>query len=151
MKAITYRRYGPPEVLEITDLPKPVPGEHELLIRVRATTVSSADWRLRRLEMPRGFGLLGRLALGISGPRKPILGSELSGEVEAVGRAVTSFKVGDHVFAFTGATLGCHAEYKCFPARGAVALKPVNLSFEQAAALCFGGATISKRNTYDSQ
>lgn len=142
MKAITYRRYGPPEVLEITELPKPVPKDHELLIRVRATTVSSADWRMRSLEMPRGFGLLGRLALGISGPRKPILGSELSGDVEAVGRAVTSFKVGDQVFAFPGAALGCHAEYKCLPANGAVALKPPNLSFEQAAAISFGGATM---------
>lgn len=142
MKAITYRRYGPPDVLEMTERPKPVPGDHELLIRVRATTVSSADWRMRSLEMPRGFGLLGRLALGIRGPRKSILGSELAGDVEAVGRAVTSFRVGDEVFGFSGAGLGCHAEYKCFPANGAVAPKPSNLSFEQAAALSFGGATM---------
>lgn len=142
MKAITYRRYGPPDVLEMTELPKPAPGDHELLIRVHATTVSSADWRMRSLEMPRGFGLLGRLAFGIRGPRKSILGSELAGEVEAVGRAVTSFKVGDQVFAFSGAGLGCHAEYKCLPANGAVAPKPSNLSFEQAAALSFGGATM---------
>ncbi len=142
MKAITYRRYGPPDVLEMTDLPRPTPGDHELLIRVRATTVSSADWRIRSLEMPRGFGLLGRLAFGIGGPRKPILGSELAGDVEAVGRAVTSFKVGDQVFAFAGLGLGCHAEYKCLPASGAVAPKPPNLSYEQAAALSFGGATM---------
>ena len=112
------------------------------MIRVRATTVSSADWRMRSLEMPRGFGLLGRLAIGIRGPRKSILGSELAGDVEAVGRAVTSFKVGDQVFAFSGAGLGCHAEYRCFPVNGAVAPKPSNLSFEQAAALSFGGATM---------
>lgn len=97
---------------------------------------------MRSLEMPRGFGLLGRLAIGIGGPRKPILGSELAGDVEAVGRAVTSYKVGDQVFAFSGIGLGCHAEYKCFPASGAVALKPPNLSFEQAASLSFGGATM---------
>jgi len=126
----------------MTELPKPAPGDHELLIRVRATTVSSADWRIRSLEMPRGFGFLGRLAFGIGRPRKPILGSELAGDVEAVGRAVTSFKVGDQVFAFAGAGLGCHAEYKCLPANGAVAPKPPNLSFEQAAALSFGGATM---------
>ena len=142
MKAITYRRYGPPDALEMTERPKPVPGDHELLIRVRATTVSSADWRMRSLEMPRGFGLLGRLALGIRGPRKSILGSELAGDVEAVGRAVTSFRVGDEVFGFSGSGLGCHAEYKCFPASGAVAPKPSNLSFEQASALSFGGATM---------
>ena len=97
---------------------------------------------MRSLELPRGFGLLGRLALGISRPRKTILGSELSGEVEAVGRAVTSFKAGDQVFAFSGVNLGCHAEYKCLPASGAVALKPPNLTFEQAAALSFGGSTM---------
>lgn len=124
------------------ELPKPTPGDHELLIRVRATSVSSADWRMRSLELPRGFGLLGRLALGISRPKKTILGSELSGEVEAVGRAVTSFKAGDQVFAFSGVNLGCHAEYKCLPASGAVALKPPNLTFEQAAALSFGGSTM---------
>lgn len=97
---------------------------------------------MRSLAMPRGFGLLGRLAIGIGGPRKPVLGSELAGDVVAVGRAVTSFKVGDAVFAFSGAGLGCHAEYKCFPESGAVAPKPPNLSYEQAAALSFGGATM---------
>lgn len=126
----------------MTERPKPVPRSHELLVRVRATTVSSGDWRMRSLEMPLGFGLLGRLVLGIRGPRNPILGSELAGDVEAVGRGVTSFKVGDQVFAFSGAGLGCHAEYKCLPANGAVAAKPSNLSFEQAAALSFGGATM---------
>lgn len=142
MKAFTYRRYGGPDVLEMSERPKPVPGEHELLIRVRATTVSSADRRLRSLDLPRGFGLLGRLALGVTGPRNTILGSELSGEVEAVGRKVTAFRAGDEVFAFTGARLGCHAEYACLREDAAVAPKPPNLSFEQAAALGFGGATM---------
>lgn len=126
----------------MTELPRPVPGDHELLIRIRATTVSSADARLRAIHMPYGFGLLGRLAVGINGPRKPILGSELAGDVEAAGRAVDAFKIGDHVVAFTGAGLGCHAEYRCVPANGAVAPKPANLSFGQAAALSFGGATM---------
>lgn len=142
MKAITYRKYGPPEVLEISDVPKPVPKDDELLIRVHATTVSSGDWRVRSLELPAGFGLLGRLFLGINGPRQPILGSELAGEVEAVGRAVISFKIGDQVFAFSGVGMGCYAEYKCMPANGAVAMKPSKLSYEQAAALSFGGSTM---------
>jgi len=126
----------------MTEVPKPAPEANELLIRIRASTVSSADWRMRSLELPYGFGLLGRLAIGLRSPRKPILGTELSGEVEAVGSAVTSYKPGDHVFAFLGASLGCHAEYRCLPADGPVAIKPANLTFEQAAALCFGGATM---------
>ncbi len=112
MKAFCYRRYGSPDVLEMSEQPTPTPGDSDLLIRVRATTVCSADRRMRSLELPKGFGLMGRLAFGSSRPRKPILGSELSGEVEAVGRTVKSFKVGDPVFAFSGIGLGCHAEYK---------------------------------------
>ena len=142
MKAIVYEHYGPPGVLELKDLPKPVPRDHELLIRVRAASVSSVDWRARSLQMPPGFGLLGRLVFGIFGPRQPILGTELAGEVESVGRQVTHFKVGDQVFAFPGSRMGCHAEYRCMPADGAVALKPSTLSHEQAAALSFGGATM---------
>lgn len=126
----------------MSDVPKPVPKDHELLVRVRATTVSSADWRARSLRMPAGFGLLGRLFFGVTRPRQPILGTELAGDVEAVGRSVASFEVGDRVFAFTGASMGCHAEYKCVPANGAVAPMPSNLTYEQAAALSFGGATM---------
>jgi NADPH:quinone reductase-like Zn-dependent oxidoreductase len=142
MKAITYKRYGPPEVLEITEIATPTPQDDELLILVRATTVNTADWRMRSLEVPRGFRLFVRLAFGIFGPRKPILGCELSGEIVAIGAAVNSFKVGDHVVAYPGFDLGCHAQYKCMRANDAVALKPANLSFEQASALCFGGATM---------
>ena len=147
MRAYTYDRFGPPEVLALKEVPKPVPGDHEVLVRIRATTVTAGDWRVRSLEVPRGFGLLSRLALGLSGPRQPILGSELSGEIEAVGKAVTRFRVGDLVFGFTGMRLGCHAEYRCLPEEGhgrkdeAVALKPANLGFEEAAALSFGGTT----------
>ena len=147
MRAYTYDRFGPPEVLALKEVPKPVPGDHEVLVRIRATTVTAGDWRVRSLEVPRGFGLLSRLALGLSGPRQPILGSELSGEIEAVGKAVTRFRVGDPVFGFTGMRLGCHAEYRCLPEEGhgrkdeAVSLKPANLGFEEAAALSFGGTT----------
>ena len=142
MRAIVYASYGTPEVLEVREVPTPSPTEHELLIRVRATTVSSADWRARSLSMPRGFGVFGRLAFGIRGPRQPILGVELAGEVERVGDRVTSFRPGDQVFAFPGASLGCHAEYRCVRADGPVALMPARWSFAQAAALSFGGATM---------
>jgi len=91
--------------------------------------------------MPVGFGLIARLVLGVSRPRQPILGSELAGKVESVGKDVSKFKIGDEVFAFTGARLGCHAEYKCMPEDGAVALKPANLTFDEAAAMSSGGTT----------
>ncbi|MBL8703043.1 MAG: NAD(P)-dependent alcohol dehydrogenase [Alphaproteobacteria bacterium] len=142
MKAIVCTRYGSPDVLEIRDLPEPVPGPDEVLIRVRATTVSSADWRIRSLSLPRGFGLLGRVALGFARPRRRILGTELAGDVAAVGARVTRFRPGDAVFAFAGGRLGCHVEYRCFPAGGAIAHKPPGLSYEQASAVSFGGATM---------
>ena len=142
MKAMIYRRYGGPEVFEMTDLLKPTPAKDELLIRVLATTVSSADWRVRSLEMPSGFRLIGRVALGIRRPRQSILGTELAGEVESVGSEVTAFKAGDRVFAFPGARMGCYVEYRCIPANGPVAMMPANLSYEQAAALSFGGSTM---------
>lgn len=142
MKAITYKRYGSPEVTELSEIPKPTPKHDELLIRIRAATVNSADWRMRSLEVPRGFSFLTRLVFGVMSPRKPILGSELSGEIEAVGSLVSNFKAGDHVVAYPGFALGCHAQYKCMKANGAVAIKPKNISFEQASALCFGGATM---------
>lgn len=142
MKAIIYRQYGSPGVLEMTDLVKPAPAKDELLIRVCATTVSSADWRVRSLELPPGFGPLGRVAFGMRRPRQPILGTELAGEVESVGSEVTTFKAGDRVFAFPGSRMGCYVEYRCIPANGPVALKPANLSYEQAAALSFGGSTM---------
>jgi NADPH:quinone reductase-like Zn-dependent oxidoreductase len=141
MKAAVYRRYGPPDVVELQEVPKPRPKDYEILIRTHATTVTSGDWRARSLAMPLGFGLLGRLVFGVSGPRQPILGTELAGEIESVGKDVTKFKAGDQVFAFSGAGMGCHAEYKCMPEDGAVALKPANLAYEEAAAVSFGGTT----------
>ena len=141
MKAAIYRRYGSPDVIELADVPMPVPKDHEVLIRVYATTVTSGDWRVRSLELPRGFGWMGRMIFGFSTPRQPILGTELSGVIESVGSAVTMFKPGDAVFAFTGASMGCHAEYKCLSQTAAIAHKPANLSFAEAAALSFGGTT----------
>jgi NADPH:quinone reductase-like Zn-dependent oxidoreductase len=141
MKAVVYEQYGGPDVLRFTEVPTPVPGPDEVLISIHATTVNSADWRVRSLEVPAGFGLLSRLALGIRGPRQPILGTELSGVVASVGRDVTKFKPGDAVFAFPGVRMGCHAEYRCMAQDAAVALKPANLSHAQAATLSFGGTT----------
>ena len=141
MKAIVYRRYGPPNVLELTEVAKPMPGVNEVLIKIHAATVTSGDWRARSLEMPPGFGFIGRLVFGIFGPRKPILGSELAGEIAAADNGVTKFKAGDQVFAFSGAGLGCHAEYRTMPEDGAIALKPANVIYEQAAAIPFGGTT----------
>lgn len=141
MKAAVYERYGPPEVVEVRTVDTPVPKDDEVLIKILATTVCSADWRARSLAMPAGFGPLGRLIFGLSKPRQPILGTELAGVIESVGKGVNAFKVGDEVIAFPGASLGCHAEYRCLREGRPVVLKPSNLSFEEAAALCFGGTT----------
>lgn len=141
MKAMVYERYGPPEVLQLKEVEKPTPKNNEVLIKTQATTVTSADWRIRSLHVPAGFGLVTRLVFGISRPRQPILGSELAGVIESVGRDVTKFKVGDHVVAFSDAAMGCHAEYKCMAEDGAVVPKPSSLSFEEAASLSFGGTT----------
>lgn len=142
MRAAVYERYGPPEVVSVRDVPTPAPKEGEVLIRIRATTVSTGDWRARSLALPPGFGPLGRLAFGVLRPRQPILGTELSGIVEAVGAGVDELSAGDEVFAFADARMGCHAEFRCLSASGLVARKPTNLSFEQAAALSFGGMTM---------
>jgi NADPH:quinone reductase-like Zn-dependent oxidoreductase len=142
MKAFLCRRYGPPEVLELAELPSPTPAANQILIRVRATSVNSGDVRLRSMNLPPGLGLIGRLLLGLRGPRQPILGTELAGIVEAVGRDVTAFAVGERVFAFPGGAMGCHAEVVCLPADGPVAAIPANLSDPQAAALSFGGSTV---------
>lgn len=142
MKAAVCEQYGSPEVVSIRDVPTPTPKAGEVLIRIRATTVSTGDWRVRSLTMPPGFGPFGRLAFGIRRPRQPILGTELAGTIEAVGAGVRAFEAGDEVFAFADAKMGCHAELRCIAASGLIARKPTNLSFEQAAALPFGGMTM---------
>jgi NADPH:quinone reductase-like Zn-dependent oxidoreductase len=133
MKVFARRRYGAPEVLAIEEVAKPVPKENEVLIRIRATTVTSGDCRVRALNVPYGFALLSRLVFGIFRPRQPVLGTELAGDVEAVGKQVTQFRVGDRVFAFTGMQMGCYAEYKCVEQDGMIATIPDPLSYEQAA------------------
>jgi NADPH:quinone reductase-like Zn-dependent oxidoreductase len=141
MKAFVYRRYGGPDVVELAEVPKPVPRDDEVLVRIHATTVTSGDWRVRTLHVPAGLGLVARLAFGITRPRQPIMGTELAGTIESVGSKVTRFRVGDEVFGFPGGAMGCHAQYRTMPEDGRIAPKPANLSFEEAASLPFGAST----------
>jgi len=133
MKAVVYTRYGPPDVLRLQEVEKPVPKDDEVLIRIRATTVNRTDCGFRKPE----YGFIIRPLHGLFRPRKKILGSELAGEVEAVGRNVTAFKPGDKVFGLSG-KFGAHAEYICLPETGSIATKPPNMSYEEAAAVCDG-------------
>lgn len=141
MKAAVYRRFGGPEVVRVEEVPKPVPRPDEVLIRVRASTVSVADHRMRARDLPKGLWFFAPLVIGVFAPRKRILGMDLAGVVEAVGAAVTRFKPGDEVIAMAGAKFGGHAQYRCMPETGAVALKPRNMTFEEAVTLVFGGMT----------
>lgn len=142
MKAIVYTQYGPPKVLQIVDLPKPAPRPNEVLVKVRATTVTIGDCRMRRFTVPPGQWLFARLYLGVFRPRRTVLGMELAGDIEAIGATVTRFKPGDAVFASTfEAGWGGYAEYKCFAEDGALALKPANLDYGEAAAAVGGGGT----------
>jgi len=139
MKVIQCPKYGAPEVLKIVEVEKPTPKDHEILIKNYATTVTVADCRVRGFDVPASFWLPAKLALGFSKPRQPILGNELSGVIEAVGKNVTKFKVGDELFAYTGHRLGTYSEFLCLNENDNIAIKPKNLSFKQAAALSFGG------------
>ena len=134
MKAVVCDRYGPPDILRITEVPRPVPGPDEVLIKIRATTVNRSDCAFRA-GIPRPYA---RLFTGLRRPRHQILGSELSGEVEAIGPAVTGFKPGDAVFGIKAWTFGAHAEYVCMREGASLAHKPAGASFEEAAAVCDG-------------
>lgn len=138
MKAVTWTSYGAPEVMRLEEVPRPVPRDDEVLIRVQASSVTAADGMMRR-----GESLASRLVMGLRRPRRRyrVPGLELAGEIEATGRSVTRFRVGDAVFGFTGFTLGAHAEYKCMSERGSLALKPRDVSYEEAAAAVDGAST----------
>jgi NADPH:quinone reductase-like Zn-dependent oxidoreductase len=138
MKAIVYTRPGPPDVVRLQEVETPAPNEDEILIRVHATTVTPGDCNLRRFPVPTLFWLLMRILYGVRRPRNRILGSDLAGDVEAVGRHVTQFKEGDQVFASTEMSFGAHAEYVCMPEGGVVAAKPSTMTYEEAAAVPFG-------------
>jgi len=141
MEAYVCRRYGGPEVVELAEVPTPAPKRGEVLVKVLATTVTAADWRVRTLDVPKGFGTLSRLALGVSRPRQPILGTELAGVVEAVGDGVAAFAPGDEVLAFPGGRMGAHAQYCAIAQYRPIVRKPAKLSFEEATSLPFGATT----------
>ena len=144
MKAIVYTKYGPPEVLKIKEVEKPIPLDNEVLIKVYATTVHVGDTILRKGKHPdsKFYTVFLHFAVGLRKPRRQILGMELAGVIEEVGKEVTLFKKGDEVLASTfSAKMGAYAEYKCLPEDGLIALKPANITFEEAAAVINGGIT----------
>lgn len=141
MKAVIYKRYGGPDVLNIVQVSKPEMGPDDIMVKVYATTVTSGDYRARSLDIPKGFRTIARLVFGLRSPRRRILGSEFAGIVDAVGANVRCYSVGDRVFAYPGAAFGGYAEYAVINKDKAIALIPEKLSFAQAAALSFGGAT----------
>jgi NADPH:quinone reductase-like Zn-dependent oxidoreductase len=145
MKAIIWTQYGPPEALQLAEMDKPVPEDDQVLIRIQATTVTAGDCEMRRLQLPLGLSFPIRLYAGLSQPKRiPVLGQELAGVIEAVGKDVNNYQEGDQVFGTTGFGFGAYAEYICLPANpddaeGVLAIKPNNLTFEEAAAVPTAG------------
>ncbi|QWG26324.1 NAD(P)-dependent alcohol dehydrogenase [Bacillus mycoides] len=141
MKAIICTKYGPPSVLQLHDVKKPLPRQNEVLIKIRATSVTTGDCRMRSFTSPLLFWIPMRLVLGLRKPKNPILGVELAGEIEEIGTDVTQFQKGDSVFALTGIHAGAYAEYTCVHESGLLTLKPNNLTYEEAAVIPFGGTS----------
>ncbi len=147
MKAIICTQYGSPDVLQIQDVAKPIPKDNEVLIKIHATTVHIGDTKIRSFKPGMGFFKdlfikpMMRIVIGFRGPRKKILGMELAGDIEKVGKNVTLFKEGDKIFAGTGMKFGTYAEYICLPDKAVMAIMPVNMSYEEAAPVPNGGNT----------
>lgn len=141
MKAVVCPAYGAPEVLQIKEIDRPVPGDKDILVKVMATPVNTADTRTRALAVDGIMKVVMRLVLGWNKPRKPVLGTVFAGKVAQVGSKVSKFKEGDEVYGTTGFKFGAHAEYLTVPEKGVIAFKPGNASFEEAAAMPFGGQT----------
>lgn len=138
MKAVKYQKYGSPDVLQFVEIAKPLPSKNEVLIKIKATSVTNADCYMRRADT-----LFSRLVLGLFKPKKryQILGTEFSGIIEEVGTEVKEWKIGDEIFGFRGFGTGCYAEYKCISSKGSLALKPVNIGFEEAVSYVDGATT----------
>jgi len=142
MKAVVWTKYGPPDVLQLKEVEKPTPKDNEVLIRIYATTVTTGECEIRNLNFTFFLRLIYRIGLGLRKPKKiTILGQELAGEIEVVGKDVKLFKKGDKVFAATGFGLGSDAEYICLPEEGMVVIKPTNMTYEEAATVPIGGLT----------
>ena len=139
MKAIVCTKYGPPEVLQLREVKKPVPRNNEIRVKIFATAVTASDCIIRGFNVPAKFRLPMGLAIGFSGPRRSILGMVLAGEVESTGLGVKRFNKGDQVYAFIITRFGAYAEYTCLPETEVIACKPSNLTYEQAAAIPYGG------------
>lgn len=139
MKAVIWTKYGPPDVLQLREIEKPIPKDDEVLVKIIATSVFAGDCEMRRFDFPISFWLPLRLMFGLFKPRVKILGQELAGEIEAVGKEVKQFRSGDQIFAPTDAGFGAYAEYICLPATHPIAFKPANMTFEEAATVPVGG------------